>query len=237
MLSLSRLFSQVVLEGIVKESGSGQPVQYASVAVLDADADTVCTGGITTEKGKFHISNVFPGKYFLEIDFIGYRHIRGKTFTVNKEERTVKDMGEFMLEPVALELDAVDISAAAPAIMSDVSKTVYSADQIYSATGGTCCDVMKGIPSVDVAANGLVSLRGSPEVAILLNGKRAGILGGERRTNIMSVPVPASMVDKVEVITSPSAKQDADGMVGVINIIFERKPGIRIQWPCECQFR
>ena len=220
-LILSKLFSQVALEGIVKESDSGKPVQYASVAVLDTDADTICTGGITTENGKFHISNIFPGKYFLEIDFIGYRHIRGKTFTVNKEERTVKDMGEFMLEPVALELDAVDISAAAPAIMSDVSKTVYSADQIYSATGGTCCDVMKGIPSVDVAANGLVSLRGSPEVAILLNGKRAGILGGERRTNIMSVPVPASMVEKVEVITSPSAKQDADGMVGVINIILK----------------
>ena len=221
VLSLSRLFSQVVLEGIVKESGSGQPVQYASVAVLDADADTVCTGGITTEKGKFHISNVFPGKYFLEIDFIGYRHIRGKTFTVDKEEMAKKYMGEFILEPVVLELDAVDISAAAPAVMSDVSKTVYNADQIYSATGGTCCDVMKGIPSVDVAANGLVSLRGSPEVAILLNGKRAGILGGERRTNIMSVPVPASMVEKVEVITSPSAKQDADGMVGVINIILK----------------
>ncbi len=221
VLSLSRLFSQVVLEGIVKESSSGQPVQYASVAVLDTDADTICTGGITTENGKFHISNIFPGKYFLEIDFIGYRHIRGKTFTVNKEERTVKDMGEFMLEPVALELDAVDISAAAPAIMSDVSKTVYSADQIYSATGGTCCDIMKSIPSVDVAANGLVSLRGSPEVTILLNGKRAGILGSDRRTNIMSVPVPASMVDNVEVITNPSAKQDADGMVGVINIILK----------------
>ena len=221
VLSLSRLFSQVVLEGIVKESSSGQPVQYASVAVLDADADTVCTGGITTENGKFHISNVFTGKYFLEIDFIGYRHIRGNTFTVDKEEMAKKYIGEFILEPVLLEMDAVDISATAPAVISDVSKTVYNADQIYSATGGTCCDVMKGIPSVDVAANGLVSLRGSPEVAILLNGKRAGILGGERRTNIMSVPVPASMVDKVEVITSPSAKQDADGMVGVINIILK----------------
>ena len=221
VLSLSRLFSQVTLEGIVKESSSGKPVQYASVAVLDTDADTVCTGGITTENGKFHISNVFPGKYFLEIDFIGYRHIRGKTFTVDKGEMAEKDMGEFMLEPVVLELDAIDISATSPAIMTDVSKTVYNADQIYSATGGTCCDIMKSIPSVDVAADGLVSLRGSPEVAILLNGKRAGILGSERRTNIMSVPVPASMVDKIEVITSPSAKQDADGMVGVINIILK----------------
>ena len=221
MLSLSRLFSQVTLEGIVKENSSGKPVQYASVAVLDTDADTVCTGGITTENGKFHISNVFPGKYFLEIDFIGYRHIRGKTFTVDKGEMAEKDMGEFMLEPVVLELDAIDISATSPAIMTDVSKTVYNADQIYSATGGTCCDIMKSIPSVDVAADGLVSLRGSPEVAILLNGKRAGILGSERRTNIMSVPVPASMVDKIEVITSPSAKQDADGMVGVINIILK----------------
>ena len=218
---ITRLFSQVVLEGIVKDSRSGDPIQYVSVAVLDADADTVFTGGITTENGEFHISNVLPGKYFLEIDFIGYRHIRSKTFIVDKEEMAKKYIGEFILEPVVLGMDVVDISAVAPAAMSDVSKTVYNADQIYSATGGTCCDVMKGIPSVDVAANGLVSLRGSPEVAILLNGKRAGILGGERRTNIMSVPVPASMVDKVEVITSPSAKQDADGMVGVINIILK----------------
>ncbi len=220
-LILSKLFPQVVLEGIVKEKGSVKPIQYVSVAVLVADSDSIATGGITNKNGKFRIPNVSKGEYSLEIDFIGYRDIQTESFVVGDEEKSEKNLGEFILEPVTLKLDSVNISAAAPAIMSDVSKTVYNADQIYSATGGTCCDIMKSIPSVDVAADGKVSLRGSPEVTILLNGKRAGILGSDRRTNIMSVPVPASMVDKVEVITSPSAKQDADGMVGVINIILK----------------
>ncbi len=220
-LILSKLFPQVVLEGIVKEKGSVKPIQYVSVAVLVADSDSIATGGITNKNGKFRIPNVSKGEYSLEIDFIGYRDIQTESFVVGDEEKSEKNLGEFILEPVTLKLDSVNISAAAPAIMSDVSKTVYNADQIYSATGGTCCDIMKSIPSVDVSANGQVSLRGSPEVTILLNGKRAGILGSDRRTNIMSVPVPASMVDKVEVITSPSAKQDADGMVGVINIILK----------------
>ena len=210
---ITSLFSQAVLEGIVKDSRSGDPIQYVSVAVLDADADTISTGGITDVNGNFRIPDVVPGKYKLEIEFIGFQLIQSEIFTVHDGENEDKRMGEFLLEMDILELDAVDVSMEAPAIMTTAAKTVYDADQLYSASGGTCCDVMKSIPSVDVAADGEVSLRGSPEVTILLNGRRAGILGGDRRTNIMDVPVPAAMVDKIEVITNPSAKQDPDGMV------------------------
>jgi len=221
ILFFSRLFSQAILEGIIKESGSGRPVQYVSIAVLVANSDSIITGGVTDKNGEFHIPNVSKGIYFLEIDFIGFKNIQTESFVVANEEESEINMGEYILEPVILELDAVNVSADKPKIRSDVAKTVYDADRLYSATGGTCCDIMKSIPLVDVAANGQVSLRGSPEVAILINGKRAGILGSARRTNIMSVPVPASIVDKVEVITNPSAKLDADGMVGVINIILK----------------
>ena len=218
---ITSLFSQAVLEGIVKDSRSGDPIQYVSVAVLDADADTISTGGITDVNGNFRIPDVVPGKYKLEIEFIGFQLIQSEIFTVHDGENEDKRMGEFLLEMDILELDAVDVSMEAPAIMTTAAKTVYDADQLYSASGGTCCDVMKSIPSVDVAADGEVSLRGSPEVTILLNGRRAGILGGDRRTNITDVPVPAAMVDKIEVITSPSAKQDPDGMVGVVNIVLK----------------
>ena len=218
---ITRLSSQVVLEGIVKDSRSGDPIQYVSVAVLDADADTISTGGITDENGDFRIPDVAPGRYILEIEFIGFQQMQSEIFTVYEGEQPEKGMSEFLLQPEILELDAVDVSVAAPAIMSAVAKTIYDADQLYSSSGGTCCDIIKSIPSVDVAADGEVSLRGSPEVTILLNGRRAGILGGDRRTNIMAVPVPAAMVDKIEVITSPSAKQDPDGMVGVINIVLK----------------
>ncbi len=221
MFMITHLFPQVILEGGVKDSRSGDPIQYASVTVLDADADTISTGGITDVNGNFRISDVYSGKYRLEIEFIGFQLIQSEIFTVSDKESKKKIMGEYLLEMDILELEAVDVSKESPAIVATAAKTVYDADQLYSASGGTCCDVIKSIPSVDVAADGEVSLRGSPEVTILLNGRRAGILGGDRRTNIMDVPVPADMVDKVEVITNPSAKQDPDGMVGVINMVLK----------------
>ena len=221
ILTVGPLGAQAVLEGTVKDGRSGEPLQYASVAVVDANTDTISTGGLTNKKGHFRISGLSAGNYFVEIEYIGYQSHRGTVFAVNEENQATQDLGEFVLELDVLELKTVDVTATPPPVISGVEKTVYDANQLYSATGGTCCDVMKSIPSVAVDANGEVSLRGSPEVAILLNGKRAGLLGGERRTNIMAVPVPADMVDRVEVITSPSAKHDADGMVGVINIILK----------------
>ena len=86
-------------------------------------------------------------------------------------------------------------------------------------SGGTCCDVMKKVPSLDLGPNGEVSLRGSENVAVLINGKRAGIIGDERKSCAVAVPVPAAMIDRVEIITSPSAEYDPDGITGIINII------------------
>ncbi len=217
--TMGSLSAQLVITGTVQDSQSNDPLHYASVSMVDAEADTITTGGLTNEIGRFRITGVLPGVYFLEIEFIGYQTVRSTVFATDTMRQSLKNMGEYFLEPDILELDAVDVSVSAPSIISAATKTIYDSDQLYSATGGTCCDVMKSIPSIDVNADGQVSLRGSPEVAILLNGKRAGILGGERHTNIMAVPVPAVMVDRVEVITSPSASQDADGMVGIINIV------------------
>jgi len=219
--TVGSLPAQLVITGTVQDSQSSEPLQYASVSMVDAEADTIATGGLTNETGHFRITGVLPGIYFLEIEFIGYQKVRSAVFATDSMKQSLHNLGEFFLEPDVLELDAVDVAISAPAIMSAATKTIYDPNQLYSATGGTCCDIMKSIPSIDVDADGQVSLRGSPEVAILLNGKRAGILGGGRHTNIMAVPVPAVMVDRVEVITSPSASQDADGMVGIINIVLK----------------
>ncbi|SVB22684.1 uncharacterized protein METZ01_LOCUS175538, partial [marine metagenome] len=115
---ITRLSSQVVLEGIVKDSRLGDPIQYVSVAVLDADVDTISTGGITDENGDFRIQDVAPGRYILEIEFIGFQQIQSEIFTVYEGEQPEKGMGEFLLEMDILELDAVDVSMEAPAIMT-----------------------------------------------------------------------------------------------------------------------
>ncbi len=216
----SYLSGQTILNGRILDSKSETPLQYASVSVVDSQADSIVTGGITDENGGFLISMAFNQPYYLEFEFIGFSPTRSSVFTPD-ESKNRKTLGVVFLDPVPLDLDAIDVEADAPMVVAGTNMTTYDADQLLSSTGGTCCDVMERIPSVDVDADGQVSLRGSPDVVILLNGKRAGILGGERRTNIMSVPVPAAMVERVEVITNPSAKQDADGMTGIINIVLK----------------
>jgi len=108
-----------------------------------------------------------------------------------------------------------------------VDKKVYLIDQMKTTSGGTCCDVMKKVPYLDLGPNGEVSLRGSENVAVLVNGKRAGILGDERKSCAVAIPIPAAMIDRVEIITSPSSEYDPDGMAGIVNIILkeEKKTG------------
>ena len=94
---MTNLFSQAVLEGIVKDSRSGDPIQYVSVAVLDADADTISTGGITDVNGNFRIPDVVPGKYKLEIEFIGFQLIQSEIFTVHDGENEIRGWVNFSL--------------------------------------------------------------------------------------------------------------------------------------------
>src|SRR5690606_21978292 len=118
-------------------------------------------------------------------------------------------------------LDEVVVTSERPLMEMGIDKKVFNVDKNITSTGGSATDVLQNVPSVSVDVDGAVSLRGKSNVTILIDGKPATLLGGDEQTALQSLP--ASSIDQVEVITNPSAKYDATGMTGIINIITKRE--------------
>ena len=211
--------------GYVKDGDNNQPIQYASVSIVRVSDNKIGTGRITNEKGYYLIQDIPEGFYRMEIEFIGFETFVSKQFQLQENDELNMEIVE--LELKVLKGTKVDVSVERPLYQVDVDKKVYNIEQLKTTAGGTCCDVLKKIPSLDVGVDGTVSLRGTSNVTILIDEKRAGMLGGERKTNAVAIPVPASTIDRIEIITSPSAKYDPDGMSGIVNIILkdEKKNG------------
>jgi len=209
------------ITGIVIQSDSKKPIQFAAAALVRTQDEGIESGKLTDENGFFSLKAVPAGEYRLEVDFIGFLPFIGKPFQYDPSANLDIDMGQIPLQLKALEADLVKVNAERPLYEVTVDKKVYVIDQMKTTSGGTCCDVMKKVPSLDLGPNGEISLRGSENVAVLINGKRAGILGDERKSCAVAVPIPAAMIDRVEIITSPSAEYDPDGMTGIVNIILK----------------
>jgi len=209
------------ITGIVIQSDSKKPIQFAAAALVRTQDEEIESGKLTDENGFFSLKAVPAGKYHIEVDFIGFLPFIGKPFQYDPSVKPDIDMGQIPLQLKALEADLIEVNAERSLYVATVDKKVYVIDQLKTTSGGTCCDVMKKVPSLDLGPNGEISLRGSENVAVLVNGKRAGILGDERKSCAVSVPIPAAMIDRVEIITSPSAEYDPDGMTGIVNIILK----------------
>ena len=203
------------VSGKIIDSKSKKPVEYASVAVIANRDSSIAGGALTDTKGNFLVEELPMGKFKLRITILGYGTLFTDPFLVipsNPES----DAGVISIDPTAASLKQVDISAERPDLINSLDKKVYNVDKNIVNTGGTVTEVLSNIPSVSVDMDGKVSLRGTENVTILIDGKPSGILGGDRKAVLQQIP--ASAVDQIEVITNPSAKYDADGMGGIINI-------------------
>jgi len=209
------------ITGIVIQSDSRKPIQFAAAALVRTQDEEIESGQMTDENGFFSLKAVPSGEYHLEVDFIGFLPFIGKPFQYDPSVESDIDMGQISLQLKVLEADLIEVNAERPLYVATVDKKIYAIDQMKTTSGGTCCDVMKKVPSLDLGPNGEISLRGSENVAVLVNGKRAGILGDERKSCAVAIPIPAAMIDRVEIITSPSAEYDPDGMTGIVNIILK----------------
>ncbi len=209
------------ITGIVIQSDSKKPIQFAAATLVRTQDEEVEAGELTDENGFFSLKAVPAGEYHLEVDFIGFLPFIGKPFQYDPSVEPDIYMGQITLQLKVLEADLIEVNAERPLYEATVNKKVYVIDKLKTTSGGTCCDVMKKVPSLDLGPNGEISLRGSENVAVLVNGKRAGILGDERKSCAVAVPIPAAMIDRVEIITSPSAEYDPDGMTGIVNIILK----------------
>lgn len=204
-----------VLTGKVVDSNNNIPVEYANIAVYSKEGSLI-TGGITDSQGAFTIKDLKPGEYFIVAKFIGYDELKIENLLINQRERTA-DIGTIKLLPSVSELDGVDVVAERKAVMYKIDKKVVSPSQYLAASGGTAADILANTPSVTVDVEGNVSLRGSSNFTVLIDGRPTPFEASDALQQ-----VPASQIENIEIITNPSAKYDPDGTAGIINIITKR---------------
>jgi len=200
--------------GTVIDSITNKAIEYTSISVIDSDGDVI-TGGISDYEGKFKIQGIRPGKYDVKIEYMGFSSIVIKGIKLSFRETPVKSIGEIKLQPTSLELEAVKVIDDKPIFEFEADKMIYNSSDDIVAGSGTAEDVLNKVPMVTVDQDGEVSLRGNPNVKILLNGRPNRQEGDVDN-------IPASLIDKVEIITSPSAKYDPEGMAGIINIVLKK---------------
>ncbi len=208
--------------GIVSDSLNGQKIEYASVAIIAVADSSVKGGSVTGSDGSFSITKLPPGNFKVRVTFMGYKEWYSKPFVISVMNAQF-DAGAIKLSPSSKEMSTVVIEEQRSDYTNSIDKKTYDVNQNIVNTGGTATDVLQNIPSVTVDVDGNVSLRGSANVTILIDGKPSGMTGDDRTAVLQQIP--ASMIERIEVITNPSAKYDAQGMAGIINIITKKEKG------------
>ncbi len=211
---------QVTIKGTILEEGSNYPMEYATVSFIDSQGKIV-TGGITDTEGHYSIK-VPVGLYTVKFEFISF-----KTKTLpnrNLQENTT--LPTIHLELDSASLDEVVIRAETTEVQVRLDKKIYNIGKDLTAGGATVSDALSNVPSVTVDVDGVIALRGNDNVKILINGKPSAIAGFGSTDALRQLPAEA--IERVEVITSPSARYDAEGTAGILNIILKKEKTLGI---------
>jgi len=204
---------KIKVTGTVIEKVSKQPLEYATIRFVNIKNPKGIFGGITNAKGEFDVE-ISQGMYDIKIEFISF-----KPFVISQKKLPEStDLGQISLEDDATQLNEVVVRAETTSIQIKLDKKVYSVGNDLMVKGGTVSDVLDNIPSVSVDAEGVISLRGNENVTIFIDGKPSNAINISEALRL----IPAESIDKVEVITNPSARYDAEGGAGILNIILKK---------------
>jgi outer membrane receptor protein involved in Fe transport len=204
--------------GTVLDSLTQKPVEFANVTLLDLPSYKPINGTVCNEKGKFELETVNKGNFQVVISFVGY--VPKKIGVSITDKGNGIDLGTISLSPTVEMLHEVVIEGQKTLVEEKVDRTIYNAEQDATTKGGDASDVLKRVPMLTVDVDGNVALRGSTSVKVLINNKPSTISSSSIADALKQIP--ADMIKTVEVITSPSAKYDAEGSAGIINIILKK---------------
>ena len=214
----------VILTGRVIDADTKGPLDYATVSLYNQLDSTLVGGNISDESGHFSLE-VEPGSYYIIVEFLSYQARTVSGIILSGDEREV-DLGVIALSPASAALEEVLVVAEKSQMQLSLDKKVFNVGKDLASRGGTAVDLLDNVPSVQVDVEGNVSLRGSNSVRILVDGKPSGLIGISGSNGLRQLQ--ANMIEQIEVITNPSARYEAEGMAGIINIILkkERKNGL-----------
>jgi len=212
---LSSSFAQnVQLTGKVTDA-QGKPMEYVSASLFRSVDSSLIAGALTNTAGVFELKAINTGSYYLKLRFLGYSNKIVNGINITDSKKT--DLGAIVMLANPKLLSQVQVNGQKDAVSNKIDKQVYGAAQFQSAKGGNAIDVIKNMPSVTVNSQGDISMRGSSGFLVLINGKPV-----QADASTVLAQIPANAIDNVEIITSPSAKYDADGKGGIINIITKK---------------
>jgi outer membrane receptor protein involved in Fe transport len=204
------------LTGIVLDQETQQTLEYATISLKNTKNPDRLQGGITGFDGKFMV-DVFPGTYDISIEYIGFDRFT-KTGVLIKSSM---DLGTIGLTIGSTALEGVEVMAEKTEVEIRLDKRIYNVGKDLTVRGGSVADVLDNVPSVTVDIEGNVALRGNDNVRILINGKPSGLVGISGPQGLQQLP--AESIEKVEVVTSPSARYGAEGTAGILNIILKKQ--------------
>lgn len=206
------------ISAVVVDETSGDPVGFASAALLVQGSNAYVKGMQTVDDGKVLFTDITPGTYVVRITYVGYEN-RVTENVVVEAGKTV-DLGRILLKPVGELLEEVVVEGTPPAMELGIDRKIFNVAESTLSVGGTATDLLANVPSLQVDMDGTVSLRGSSSVRVLINGRESALAGSDVTQFLQSLP--ANAVERIEVVTNPSSKYDAEGQSGIINIVLKK---------------
>ncbi len=211
--------NQVTLSGTVRVESDRSPLPYVNIVLFQGTDSTFVAGTISNEQGLFTLTGIKPGQYTLRLSSIGYERV----FLPVQVGRlsAFLDIGTILMKESAATLGEITVRAERDAIEEQLDKKSYALQENISQLGGSVLQAMQNLPGITVDREGKIFLRGSDKVAILLDGKQTAITGIGAQSGLDNIP--ASAIERIEIITNPSSRFDASGNAGIINIIFRKE--------------
>lgn len=222
LLTVPAAFSQakrVTLSGIVRDGSARTPIAFANVALKKQADSSFVVGTITNEGGRFTLPDVASGTYVAEVSYVGYE-LKRRPVLVG-ELSAFLDLGTIELVNKATDLQAVTVATnGGNGVADKMDKKIFTLADNVSQAGGSVLQAMANLPGVTTSQDGKLQLRGSDKVAVLIDGKQTALTGFDGQAGLDDIP--ASAIERIEIINNPSAKYDANGAAGIINIIYKK---------------
>jgi outer membrane receptor protein involved in Fe transport len=216
--SLAASAQKITLSGVVKDKGSQTTLPFVNVVVKKLPDSTFVAGTITDDNGRFTIGGVSPGDHVITLSFVGYDAVVQGLLVGRLSE--FLDLGVYEMTESAKALGEVVVQGERDAVAETLDRKTFKMADYINQSGGSLLGVMQNLPGVTVS-DGAVRLRGNDRVAILIDGKQTALTGFGNQTSLDNIP--ASAIDHIDIINNPSAKYDANGNAGIINIIFKKE--------------
>lgn len=213
------------ISGTIVDGGAKHPVEFAAVILKTAAENTTIAQTTTDAQGSFALADVSPGNYKVVYGRVGNDQRESTPFSLTAASTPV-NLGRLELADAPVQMEAVEVSTKRATLLNSIDRKTYNVGREIQSATGTASDLLQNVPSVNVDIDGGVSLRGSENVMILINGRSSVLMGRSRAEALQQLP--ADGIEKIEVITNPSAKYKPDGTAGIINIVLKRQqtPGI-----------